>query len=36
MGKTMIQRLRSVLTAPIFADEESTRLGGLVHVIGLV
>jgi len=32
----MIQRLRSVLTAPIFADEESTRLGRLVHIIGLV
>ena len=36
MGKAMIQRLRSLLTAPIFADEESTRLGRLVHIIGLV
>jgi PAS domain S-box-containing protein len=32
----MIQRLRSVLAAPIFADEESTRLVRLVHIIGLV
>jgi PAS domain S-box-containing protein len=32
----MIQPLRSLLAAPIFADEESTRLGRLVYVIGLV
>ena len=36
IGITMIQRLRSVLAAPIFADEESTRLVRLVHIIGLV
>jgi PAS domain S-box-containing protein len=32
----MIQSLCALLTAPIFADEESTRLGRLVHIIVLV